>query len=313
VIPPLAHFIWIGREFPWLSWAAAVSAARYGGFDRVILHHTHDLEAEPWWHGLRLHGVESRRVDPVAEVAAVGGSELVELFQSLERSEARSNVLRVALLERYGGVYLDLDTLTLATLAPLRSSANAFCGLERIAFPASLARTASPAAWAAAYARTLLRDGCRRSRSGVEWFRRVEGLYPVAANNAVLAATPGHPLLGELLARMLALPESQRRVRYALGTSLLQHALADGRGHGVTLHEPEVFYPLGPEISEHWFRIGTRARLSNVLGPKTRVVHWYASVRAKRHVPRFDPAFVRRNAERQLLSELARELFPDGD
>jgi hypothetical protein len=311
VIPSLAHFIWIGREFPWLSWAAAVSAARYGGFSRVILHHTDDLEHQPWWRALAPCGVESRRIDPLAEGALAGGDPLVELVRSLERNEAKSNVLRVAILQRFGGVYLDLDTLTLGSLEPLRRSADAFCGLERIAFPASLSRNANPKAWAIAYARTVLRDGCRRSRSGWRWFRRVEDFYPLAANNAILGALPGHPLLAELVRRMLAVPAKHRLARYALGTALLQQALADVDAHGVALHDPEVFYPLAPEISEHWFRMDTGARLANVLGPRTRVVHWYASVRAKRHVPRIDPSFVRQNSGRQLLSALALQLFPE--
>jgi hypothetical protein len=45
----------------------------------------------------------------------------------------------------------------------------------------------------------------------------------------------------------------------------------------LTIQEPHVFYPLPPEISEHWFRIGRSVRLDAVLLPETRVVHWYAS------------------------------------
>jgi hypothetical protein len=48
-----------------------------------------------------------------------------------------------------------------------------------------------------------------------------------------------------------------------------------------------------------------------VLSANTRVVHWYASVRAERHVPQIDPSFVRENAGRQLLSALAQRLFPE--
>ena len=70
------------------------------------------------------------------------------------------------------------------------------------------------------------------------------------------------------------------------------------------MHPPEVFYPLGPELSEHWFRLNTRASLDEVLTSATRVVHWYASVRTRDRAPRVSPEWVTRHARDQLLSAL---------
>ncbi|MGC4087199.1 MAG: glycosyltransferase [Polyangiaceae bacterium] len=304
MIPASAHFIWIGSEFPWLNWAALASAQRNGGFSRVQLHHTHDLSGMPWFRQLRqAPRVECQRLDVDAELEQAAGARLVDRYRALSAPAAQANVLRVALLLNHGGVYLDLDTVTTQSLTPLREESAFFCGAERLAFPAALSRSRSPSAWAAAYLRSAARDIARRSSHGVRWFERIGHWYPTAANNAVLGAAAQHPFLHELCARMLALSPSESRRRYALGTSLLQHALAENRAK-LSVHPPEVFYPLGPELSEHWFRLDTAATLDDVLAPTTRVVHWYASVRTRRAAPLVEPKWVQRKAQHQLLSAL---------
>jgi hypothetical protein len=71
------------------------------------------------------------------------------------------------------------------------------------------------------------------------------------------------------------------------------------------VHPPPVFYPLGPEISRHWFDVRAAAPLARVLSPETHVVHWYGSVRTRLLTSRIDPDYVRAHAGRQLFSELA--------
>ncbi|HEU4409375.1 MAG TPA: glycosyltransferase [Polyangiaceae bacterium] len=316
MIPPVAHFLWFGRHLPWVYALAVRSAAARGGFERVVLHHDDDLSASPGFRELAsLDRVETRRLDAEGLVARAPGpgGPLVDLFRRLRAPAARANVTRAALLALEGGVYLDLDTVTVASLTPLREEASFFCGEERLVFPGELKRSRSPLRWGAALGRTALRDLCRRAPEGWRHFRRIEHLYPRAANNAVLGAEPGHPLLLELLARMAATPRERQTVRFALGTHLLQAVLADaGRtdaARGLRVHGPPVFYPLGPEISEHWFRFTPRPRPLEALLPDTRVVHWYASVRTEKVVGSIDPAYVRENAGRQLFSALARPLL----
>ena len=122
----------------------------------------------------------------------------------------------------------------------------------------------------------------------------------------MLGAELGHPLVVELLARAARVPAARRTVRYALGTHLLQEVVADYSNDDLHVLEPEAFFPLGPEISEHWFRERARVELDGVLGPKTLLVHWYASVRTRRYVERIDASYVAAHAERQLFSALAR-------
>jgi hypothetical protein len=304
VIPSTAHFIWIGQNFPWLNWAALASAENNGEFASVRLHHTHDLSSAPWWRALERLRVESHRLNPDVELELAAGPRLVDRYRALTAPAAQANVLRIALLLNHGGVYLDLDTVTMRTLAPLRERSSFFCGLESIAFPATLDHSKNPLAWGRALLLTTARDLLRRSRQGVRWFRGIQQLFPAAANNAVLGAEANHPFLRELCQRMLELSPGDSRRRYALGTSLLQHALATTLASDLTQHSPEVFYPLGPEMSEHWFRLDTGATLDQVLAAETRVVHWYASVRTRELAPRIDPDWIRRHRERQLLSAL---------
>ncbi|MFT7625659.1 MAG: hypothetical protein ACI9WU_004850, partial [Myxococcota bacterium] len=68
-------------------------------------------------------------------------------------------------------------------------------------------------------------------------------------------------------------------------------------GAGVTRCEPAVFYPLGPEISGHWFKPGTAAYLDELCPPSTKVVHWYASERTKTVVPTLNPETIRASAD----------------
>ena len=216
MIPGSAHFIWIGQDFPWLHWAAVASARHNGGFDRVVLHHTDDLSQAPWFAMLReLEGVECLHLNAAAELEQAAGPKLIDRYRTLSAPAARANVLRVALLVNQGGVYLDLDTVTIQSLTGLREQCAFFCGEERLAFPASLSRSRSPFAWGAAYLRTAARDLARRSPAGVGWFAHIRHLYPTAANNAVLGASAQHPFLRELCARMLELPSNASRRRYA--------------------------------------------------------------------------------------------------
>jgi len=304
--PVVAHFVWFGRDFPWVHWLALYSAARRGGFDRVVLHHADPIGGRHWEAALAIPGVEARRLDAEALVAAAGssGPSLVDLLRRLTAPAARANVVRAALLLREGGVYLDLDTVTVRPVAPLLADAAVFCGLERLAFPDDPRRRFHPGHIAAAWTRTAVRDLLRRTPDGWRAFRRIERFFPTAPNNAVLGSRAGHPFIAELLERMARLPERRQLVRFALGTHLLEHAVAEYGGGDLRVLPPEVFYPLGPEISEHWFRRSS-AGLDELVPEATRVVHWYASVRTRRVVPRLSPEWVEDHAGSEPFSTLA--------
>jgi hypothetical protein len=241
----------------------------------------------------------------VALVEQAGGARLVDCYRDLSEPAARANVLRVALLREQGGVYLDTDTLTLESFAELRERGGFFCGEERLVFPNSRAPFWITRLDPRALARTAARDLFRRLPQGYRHFRRIECFYERAPNNAVLGAEPRHPLVEELIARMQSLPAAERRVRYALGVHLLQRAVAEWSGPDVHVEPPEVFYPLGPEISEHWFRERRVAAPDEVVTARTLLVHLYASVRVREKIERVDPAWVRAHAKTELFSAIA--------
>jgi glycosyl transferase-like sugar-binding protein len=310
LIPKVAHFIWLGPELLWVHRLALVSAAKHGGFERVLLHHDGTLDARALEGLAATPGVELAVLDAPGLVEAAGGSALVECYRELTTPAARVNVLRMALLAERGGVYLDTDTVTLRSFAPLLERGGVFCGTERLVFPgvqSSWLARLHPAA----LARMAARDAFRRLPGGYAGFRAVERFYPTAVNNAVLGAEPGHALVRELVARAVRLPTARRRVRYALGTHLLQAVVRDFGGADLAVLPPPVFYPLGPEISEHWFRERKAVELDSVIAPETLLVHWYASVRTRSYVSHLDLAFVRTHASTQLFAALARRALDE--
>jgi hypothetical protein len=152
---------------------------------------------------------------------------------------------------------------------------------------------------------------CRRLPAGYRHFRRIERFYRCAVNNAVLGAEPRHALTEELIARMQSMPEAERRVRYALGVHLLQSVVAEWSGADLHVEPPETFYPLGPEISEHWFRPQRAADTSEVVTPRTLLVHLYASVRVAKTMALVDPGWVRSHRKTELYSALAADVLDE--
>lgn len=313
MIPSIAHFVWYGQTFPWVNALAIRSALARGGFDKVILHHEDDLRREPAFRLLRsLPRLETRPIHtPTLFRPTPYFEELWSLHREMTKPAARSNMVRAALLWSEGGVYLDFDTITVADLSPLREAGGLFCGEERVVFPAKELRNKKLSARLHRLALTATRDALRRLPGGWRQFRTIEDRYYKAVNNAVLGAEPGHPLIAALLERMARMPEHAQFRRFALGTHLLQDELQSYEGEDVTVYPPEVFYPLGPEISQHWFRFTKEPPpLGEVVLPETKVVHWYASVRTRQVVPEIDPEYVQRNRKRQLFSALAAEFLP---
>jgi hypothetical protein len=307
-IPLRASFIWLGAAFPWANVLALRSAAVRGGFDEVVLHHDSDLSGTPFYDELvSTPGVRLQRLDLDALLArcAPYTAELRSVWGRLVTPTTRSDLLRYAILYADGGVYLDIDTITVKSFASLCANATAFCGEERIVYPAVVRRSRDPVVKIAAFARDRARDACRRLPRGYRAFRHIEHLYPRAANQAILGSEPGSAFLRDLLERMFRIPPDRQPILCAIGTHLLQELVGAGPRDDLTVHAPAVFFPLGPEISEHWFRTVDASDVSDVLAPETVLVHWYASVRTKHLVPHIDHAYVREHAATQLFSALA--------
>lgn len=310
-IPAVAHFCWIGPRLSWASVFALISAAERGDLAEVILHHTDGLEDGPELRALRdARRVRLSRIDPVDVLRRAGealgpgaGEQLVEMYRRLQRPVVRSDILRAAVLFTQGGVYLDLDTITTRSLRPLLDTPF-FLGLEYVVWPVAARQRRNPSRWLRQIGLDLIRKVLRSAPGGWRGFRAVQGLYFQNVNNAVMGAEAGIPLLAAYLRAMLAVPPAAQALPYALGPDLLQDVIGRATHGSLLLHPPETFSPLPPEISEHWFRLGSTAPVEAVLSKDTRVVHWYASVRTDALVTHISPAYVQENRHRQLYSRL---------
>ena len=308
-IPAKVHFCWIGTRLPWAYVFAILSAAERGGLPEVILHHTDPLEDGAELRALTTAiGVTLHRIDPIAYLTQIGdelgvGGQLAALYERLDSPVMQSDILRGAILFQQGGIYLDLDTVTVASLLPLLDAAQ-FVGCEYIVWPQFVRASRSPALWARSLILDLVRKAMRRLSGGWKGFRRIERLYYRGINGAVMGAEANSGLVAHYLRAMPAITPERLQQAYSLGPELLQQLADQNRQNDLTVHEPKVFYPLPPEISEHWFRASETVRLDAVLSAETRVVHWYASVRTKSRVALITPAYVREHRKHQLYSAL---------
>ena len=308
-IPARVHFCWIGTRLPWAYVFAVLSAAERSGLPEVILNHTDPLDDCAETRALtEAIGVTLRRVDPIACLTEAGdalgvGAGLALLYGRIASPVMRADILRAAILFRDGGIYLDLDTITVASLRPLLD-AQQFVGCEYIVWPHSARTSRSPARWARSLTLDLLRKVLRSKADGWKGFRRIERLYYRGLNNAVMGAAPNSPFFRRYLEAMLAVKPERLLEAYALGPDLLQSMAGGEQADDLIVHDPQVFYPLPPEISEHWFRAGNTVNLDAVLSVETRVVHWYASVRTKSRVAQITPAYVGEHRQTQLYSAL---------
>ena len=309
-IPARAHFCWIGTRLPWAYAFAVLSAAERSELPEIVLHHTDSLEEDDALAALRRRPhVRLSRIDPIAYLMRAGqklGADdgLTVSYRRLTNPAARIDMLRAAILYLEGGLYLDMDTVTTRSLLPLLNTRQ-FVGCEFIIWPHFARTSRSPALLARCLTLDVMRKMMRCTPRGWQIFRLVEKFCYRCINNAVMGAEADSPLFEEYLHAMLAVPPKRQPEPYALGPDLLQEVVGRYARDDLTIQEPHVFYPLPPEISEHWFRMGRSVRLDAVLSAETRVVHWYASVRTKSHVAVIDPNYVRQHRESQLYSALA--------
>ncbi len=306
MIPPTCHFIWLGRAFPWLNVLSVVSAAKAGGFERIVLHADNEVGGMPYFAALRrLPNFEVRRVDlgHMARGAGEHESRVRALYSNMQGPAARSDVLRALILAAEGGVYLDIDTVTVSSFDGLRSS-PAFVGEEAICFPEWSTRRHSFADASRAYSLAALRMALRLLPEGHRIFPRFEHFFTLQVNNAVLGSEAGHVFIQAYLEGMLTLSPTVARRPFAVGPDLLARVCRD-HAQSFKRLSPAHFYPLPPVIADHWWSWSLAPDLERVLSDETVVVHWYASVRSRALAEKVDAAYVQRHRDRQLFSMLA--------
>lgn len=110
MIPNLIHFVYVGgRPFGYIHYLAMLTAWTVHRPERLYLHCS-TLPAGPWWERIR----ERVTVNPVPEVREVFGNAVVYPAH-------QADVIRLEQLQRLGGIYLDLDVVSIRSLDPLRN------------------------------------------------------------------------------------------------------------------------------------------------------------------------------------------------
>lgn len=316
-IPNHFHFIWFGESLPDFARIAILSALQQNPGSAATIWHDADFTRHANMRQLEERGARFKRITPThlfAELAEVSPElpteKLKEIYLALTKPAARANVIRMVVLYLFGGIYLDTDTLTVKSFAPLREL-GAFCGEEPTLWPAGTALL-DPKALVLGE----IRRACSFWPGGFRIHRRLLHQYTMAANNAVFGARRLHPFVGAMLTRAANLPESQRGRQYRLGTHLLQETLREFNTSScpaenrMCVLSSTHFYPLGPEISRHYFHRyrNPRAISHELLSDETFAIHWYASVSDLKSK---DAHFIRKTAEHTVYSALCRPHVSD--
>lgn len=309
MIPAYVHFCWIGSKLPWAYVYAALSAADTGGMERIYFHCTDELEDGPQKRALTSNPkIILSRLNPEYELTiienllGISSGRILDIYNTTTTPVQRANILRIAILYRYGGIYLDTDTITTASLRPLLADGTPFIGAERIVWPPGVKESKSIRVIARHRTLSLIRKIFRHIPKGWKGFRPLEVFFPLGLNNAVIGAPPNDQWLGDCLQEMVNLPDEKKFKRFALGTHLMHRVALDAKN--LKIYNPSVFYPVPPEISEHIFEKTKIVNPYDIIYPETCIVHWYASVRTKERVNLISPSYIHDHKEQDYFSAL---------
>jgi hypothetical protein len=285
LIPRRYHFVWFGERFPASNRIAIESCLKHCRGAQVILWHSDELSQHAGYRHLLELGMRAERLDEgLFELGA--GTEppfdvarLKQIWRSVASHVSRSNLARAIVLYRFGGIYLDMDVLVVRSLDRYRRY-PAFVGSEHIVWPGWALRGLSVQRFVRSPLLDLLRKLTVVLPEGERLFQRTARWYPRAVNGAVLGAHAGHAFLAQLLRLTTEVPEAEWPIKHRLGTHVLQRSVEAYPGVDLMILPPEAFYPLGPEVSRHYFRRRARPDLGarRILRPETSALHWYSSV-----------------------------------
>jgi len=277
MIPNRIFFIWLGKNFPWSAGIAVLSALRVQKPEKIVVYSDVELQGE----GFDLIKDEKEIAFEIIDNSVFkdlnDNGICEELCNKVKSPASKANLLRLALLYKHGGIYLDTDTVFVKPIDDLLTL-KGFCGTETVALPRELFKSINPFAYLICGLRFAWRFFCTYCPSGEQIFRKTEKFFSSAANNAVLASEAKNPIIAKAFQEINLMKESTRLRRYRLGTHLLQKITQNKSSDFMEVLPCGYFYPLGPEICRHYFLDGTGKRLDKMLLPETRIVHWYNSV-----------------------------------
>ena len=118
-IPNIVHFIWFDtkdkREFGFVNYLSVLSAYRIQKPDEIMFHCDRAPTADKWWTQL------SREVPLTHLRVNIQTQMMSHTGQNIDHPEHITDILRLQVLHKYGGIYIDLDAIVVQNLNPLRN------------------------------------------------------------------------------------------------------------------------------------------------------------------------------------------------
>ncbi|MBN1222136.1 MAG: hypothetical protein JXB23_02725 [Candidatus Aminicenantes bacterium] len=224
-----------------------------------------------------------------------GGEEMRALYNAHTSPTAKANLLRLAVLWKLGGIYLDMDTVTIKSFDGLRKY-RGFCGCETVAVPGDLLENANLITKGRVGIKLAFRELCVYIPKGYRLFKTFESLYAQSVNNAVMGSAPKNPFLEKAFSAIKEMPENERFKRYGLGTHLLQRLTKNTSSENMEVLDRSFFYPLGPVISYYWFKKNSGGYYDDLLQENTVAVHWYNTSLRKFRKRSLDIDYLKKNS-----------------
>jgi hypothetical protein len=313
MIPLRFHFIWIGREFPFVNRLAVESVLQVHPGAEIVVHFQDGPAGNADWDALK-RKVEFRPIDLHGELNDLPSS-MKPVGEALERvSEkypaGRSNILRYFILYREGGIYLDFDTLTLKPFTALLGN-PAFIGEEEV-FRCDDDRVAGRYTWDFPFLGALFGASYGLSYANCRWLGNLgvlnaanRGLMRLWSarklNNAILGSEPGNAFFSKALE---LIPDTDASMRFALGPMLMNLVYETSAASSIRRLGKDVFYAIPPSQTFRFFYGPAPALPDEALA-----VHWCASNHRK-----LAPTLTRSVLEKSssLYARLAREIMAKG-
>jgi len=280
MIPNRVFFIWFGNRLPWATGLAILSAKQVQNPEEILLYVDSEISGDGYDLIKDTPGITLKKIDESLFSDLNDNGLIWRLFQKFKKPALKSDLLRFALVYKYGGVYLDTDIIAIKPWNDLLQY-KGFCGLEAVAFPADLYTSSNPFRYLFAGKLYLWRLLCAYIPQGWKIFRPTEKFFRYSANGAILGSEPKNKIIEDFFAKIGELKEKDFSVPACIGPHIVQKVTKNKSSENMEVLPSTYFYPLGPDISLHYFHKSSAKHLDKILSPQTRIVHWYNSVEKK--------------------------------
>jgi len=277
MIPNRAFFIWFGNRLPWTTGLAILSTKKVQNPDEIILYVDSEIHGDGYDLIKDLPGITLKKIEASIFSDLNDNGLIWKLFQKFEKPALKSDLLRFALVYKYGGVYLDTDIIAIKPWNDLLKY-KGFCGLEAVTFPGDMYTSSNPFPYILAGIRYAWRLFCAHLPKGWQIFRPTERFFRHCANGAILGSEAGNKIVGDFFKKIGELKEKDFSLPACVGPHIVQKATKNKSSENMETLPSSYFYPLGPDISLQYFRKNSAKDLNKILYPQTRIVHWYNNV-----------------------------------